>query len=190
MLVRARELFTEGTSLCSQLQKLDKEEDAVLKKYQTKRKVALTTAIVSGVAILALSPQALAKFGVPPHGRLASDLVACGLVSMLCCVGGILTFAFLQSYGPNKFLFKKDLVRVARKIQSIDVMLGQQSGITARERTQMSEAKEMFSTKLERMKAKYSGGLNITREALERQLTAKLLKDRSEGVQVQQVLPV
>ena len=190
MLVRASVFFPEGTSLCSQLQKLDKEEDAVLKKYQTKRKVALTTAIVSGVAILALSPQALAKFGVPPHGRLASDLVACGLVSMLCCVGGILTFAFLQSYGPNKFLFKKDLVRVARKIQSIDVMLRQQSGITDGERTQMSEAKEKFSTIFERMKTCYARAHNITQEELERQLTAKLLKDRSEGVQVQQVLPV
>ncbi|MBT3394633.1 MAG: hypothetical protein HN411_05965 [Waddliaceae bacterium] len=190
MLVRASVFFSEGTSLCSQLQELDKQEEVLQNRYTKARAwtigISLTAAIAFGFSFkISSALGARDSFrGTPATVCAAGLILSCSVFA---------TSAFCPTdFGcdPKHNLKKKDLVRVARKIQSIDVMLRQQSGITDGERTQMSEAKEMFSTKLERMKAKYSGGLNITREALERQLTAKLLKDRSEGVQVQQVLPV
>ena len=190
MLVRASVFFSEGTSLCSQLQELDKQEEVLQNRYTKARAwtigISLTAAIAFGFSFkISSALGARDSFrGTPATVCAAGLILSCSVFA---------TSAFCPTdFGcdPKHNLKKKDLVRVARKIQSIDVMLRQQSGITDGERTQMSEAKEKFSTIFERMKTCYARAHNITQEELERQLTAKLLKDRSEGVQVQQVLPV
>jgi len=171
MLVRASVFFPEGTSLCSQLQKLDKEEDAVLKKYKTKRREAGAPAIVSVGAWVVLTPEVLAVAGISVVGAAVQAWWIGGSAASIIggARGSILSIVSPFFFNPNKYLFEKDLVRVAKKISSISIVL-QNVGINDGERSQIEEAQQLFSDKLELMKERFGRENKITREELEKRL--------------------